>query len=213
LTELAGQFEQECDTLRSAIEAALPGRTSRVLMFTSAVHEEGCTTLVACLGYTLVTRAAARVVLVDANIKAPGLGKLLRLQPHAGLTDAVGRDLGLESVLHSTSTPNLNLVLCGNTPLVSSEVFGSPRTTSLLESLRQHHQYVLLDTPAVMPAPEVAMLCRAADGVILVARANKTDRAVLQKARDILKNSGGNLLGVVLNRRRYVIPEFLYRRL
>jgi capsular exopolysaccharide synthesis family protein len=213
LATVAGHFTQECDTLRSAIEAALPGRTNRVIMFTSAVRGEGCTTLVASLGFTLATRAGVRVVLVDGNIKAPGLANLMGLGSHAGLTDIVGRDLDLNLALRSTPTPNLHVLLCGNTPLISSEVFGSARTASILENLKRHHRYVLIDTSAVMSVPEVAMQGKQADGVVLVARANKTDRAVLQKARDLLQDGGANLLGVVLNRRRFVIPEFIYRRL
>ncbi|MCK4546894.1 MAG: CpsD/CapB family tyrosine-protein kinase [Candidatus Eisenbacteria sp.] len=213
LATLADCFTQECETLRSAIEAALPGRAQRVIMFTSAVRGEGCTTLVASLAYTLATRGGMRVALVDANIKAPGLAALMGLGPHAGLTDVIGRDLDLNLALRATPTPNLHVLLCGNTPLISSEVFGSSRTASVLQSLKEHHPYVLLDTSAVMSVPEVAMQATSADGVVLVARANKTDRAVLQKTRDILQGSGANLLGVVLNRRRFVIPEFIYRRL
>jgi len=153
------------------------------------------------------------VALVDANIKYPGLGSLMGIGSHAGLTDVVGRDLDPVSALRSTSTSNLHVLLCGNTPLVSSELFGSPKTRALLEWLREHHDYVLVDTPAVMPVPEVVVQAKDADGVVLVVRANKTDRSVLEKARDVLREGGANVLGVVLNRRRFVIPEFIYRRL
>ncbi len=213
LAGLAEQFGEECDTLRSAIEVALPEHARRVVMFTSSVRQEGCTTLLAGLGYTLATRAGVKVCLVDANIKWPGLGDLMGLEPHAGLTDIVGRDLDVRMALRSTATPNLNVLVGGNTPLIASEVFGSAKTTALLEELRRDHQYILIDTPAVMPVPEVAMQGKKADGVVLVTRANKTDRTVVQKARDLLAGADANLLGVVLNRRRYVIPEFLYQRL
>jgi len=213
LAGLADHFRQECDSLRSAIEAALPDRTQRVIMFTSSVRQEGCTTLVASLGYSLAARAGMKVCLIDMNIKWPGLGDLMGLKPHAGLTDVVGRDLDLQMALRSTATPNLHVLLAGNTPLISSEVFRSSQTRSLMQKLKSHHQYVLVDAPAVMPMPEVSMLCKDTDGVVLVARANKTDRTVVQKARDLLATGDANLLGVVLNRRRYVIPEFLYQRL
>lgn len=213
LAALASHFTQECDTLRSAIEVAFSGQTKKVIMFTSAVRHEGCTTMMGSLGYALASRAGVRVALVDANIRNPGLANLMSLGPHAGLTDVVGRELDPESALRSTAVPNLYVLLGGNTPLISSEVFGSPKTVSLLEWLKERHDYVLLDVPAVMPMPEVAVQSKDTDGVVLVVRANRTDRNLLQKARDILESSGANLLGVILNRRRYVIPEFIYGRL
>lgn len=199
--------------MRSAIEAALPDREQRVILFTSSVRGEGCTTVLASLAYSLAARAGIRVCVVDANIKAPGMAALLGCGPQAGLTDVVGRGLDLRMALRATSTPNLHVVLTGNTPLIASEVFGSPRTAAVVEALRRHHAYVLIDAPAVMPVPEVAKQGKDADGVVLVARANRTDRAVVLKARDTLLSAGANVLGVVLNRRRFVIPDFLYRRM
>jgi Mrp family chromosome partitioning ATPase len=89
----------------------------------------------------------------------------------------------------------------------------SPRMYKLLQHLRHHYDFVIIDAAAATASSNGFALARHVDGVILVVEAEYTRWPVVQNFKDRLIASGGNILGVVLNKRRYYIPSFLYKHL
>lgn len=89
----------------------------------------------------------------------------------------------------------------------------SPRMHELLQHLRCHYDFVIIDAAAATASTNGFALARHVDGIILVVEAEYTRWPVVQNFIDRLVGSGGNILGVVLNKRRYYIPSFLYNRL
>jgi Mrp family chromosome partitioning ATPase len=79
--------------------------------------------------------------------------------------------------------------------------------------MRDKFDYVILDAPPVPAFPECLVLCAKVDGVVLVVESGKTRRQVALRARKQVEEVGGKVLGVVLNKRKYYIPEWIYRRL
>jgi Mrp family chromosome partitioning ATPase len=79
--------------------------------------------------------------------------------------------------------------------------------------MRSRFEYVLLDSAAVGLNPETTVLCDKVDAVVLVVRHGSTRREVVRKSKEMIERAGGRILGVVLNKRKFPIPEFLYRRL
>ena len=71
----------------------------------------------------------------------------------------------------------------------------------------------MIDGPPVLESPDAATLGAVADGVVVVVQAGRTKRPVLTRSVDLLSRAGGRVLGIVLNRRRLEIPEFIYRRI
>ena len=82
-----------------------------------------------------------------------------------------------------------------------------------LDAVASGYDWILIDGPPVLESPEAPTLGVVADGVVVVVQAGRTKRPVLSRSVDLLNRSGGRLLGVVLNRRRLEIPEFIYRRI
>ena len=93
-----------------------------------------------------------------------------------------------------------------------SSALYSPRMHELLQHLRRHYNLVVIDAPAATVSSDSFALARHVDGVILIAEADYTRWPVVQHLKDRLIKSGGTILGVVLNKRRYYIPSFLYKR-
>jgi Mrp family chromosome partitioning ATPase len=79
--------------------------------------------------------------------------------------------------------------------------------------MREGHDFIVLDGPPIYGSAECRILCNRVDGVVLVIEAGKTRRHAAASAKDQVEKAGGRLLGVVINRRRYYIPEFIYKRL
>ncbi len=115
---------------------------------------------------------------------------------------------------HSTSISSITASRHGAS---DSLRFRSPLNLSDCQSafsdMREQFDLTLLDTPPINTFPEGLALTPWVDGVVLVVRAGHTRREVVQHAAEQIRLHGGKILGVVLNRRRYVIPNFLYRRL
>jgi len=86
-------------------------------------------------------------------------------------------------------------------------------TPELIAELKRDFTFIVLDTPAIMEASAAVRLCSMADGVVLVVEAEDTRWQVAQEAREALKRANANVLGVVLNKRRFHVPEWLYRKL
>ena len=86
-------------------------------------------------------------------------------------------------------------------------------TRGLAAELRQRFDYVLFDSGSVLGTAETSMLAPSVDGVVLVIRANRTKREVVAKAEKLIRFSGGSVIGTVLNRRTFPIPDAIYRRL
>jgi Mrp family chromosome partitioning ATPase len=72
---------------------------------------------------------------------------------------------------------------------------------------------VLVDAPPIVGSPEAPPMAAIVDGVVLVVKSGKTKREVVQRSLDMIAQFDGNVLGVVLNRKKYYIPDFIYRRL
>ena len=193
------------------IEIALPERESRVLLVSSSVPGEGTTEVVVGLGVALASAMGRRTVIVDCNFRHPDLHVRFGT-PASGLGEFLAGEIGMEEAVSSTAVPNLWVMGTGK-PIGSLCSVGREGMEKLFDDLRSRFEYVLIDGAPVATDPESAVLCNKVDSVILVVRHGSTKREVVRAAADMIARAGGRVLGVVLNRRRFPIPDFLYKRL
>jgi Mrp family chromosome partitioning ATPase len=92
-------------------------------------------------------------------------------------------------------------------------LFESKRFDTFLENVREEFDYVILDSAPLPSFAEARVLCEKVDGVVLVVESGKIRRQVALRAKKELEDAGAQILGVVLNKRKYHIPEWLYKRL
>jgi capsular exopolysaccharide synthesis family protein len=205
--ELAGYFK----ILVGQIELALPTEKSRVLLLSSSSIGEGTTEVTIGLALTLATAMGRKTAVIDCNVHHPEMH--LRFgAPEAGLGEYLAGELTLEGALAKTVVPNLHIMPVGK-HLVSLVGLGKEETQRFIGELRTKFDYVLIDAAPIGVYPDCAALCDKVDAVILVIRHGDTRREIVKRTKDIIVRTGGKILGVVLNRRRYPIPDFLYRRL
>lgn len=209
---LAETLQNECEALRSSLEVSLARVAHRVVMLTGATREEGCTTILAALAFNLAVRGGQRVLVVDTNLRHPSVHGVFGHENDQGLGDALAGRAEPLQVISPTAFPGLSVMLLGERDLLPADLFGSDGVTQLISAVKEQYDYVLVDAPAVLAVPEVAVLAGEVDGVVLIARAGRTKRETLMKARRLLERTGSSVLGVVLNRRRYEIPTVFYKR-
>lgn len=193
------------------IEVGLPQQRSRTLLFSSSLEKEGTTEVVVGLGIVLAAGMGRKTVIIDCNPANPDLERRFGTG-RMGFNEFVKGLLPLEQAVFNTTVSNLHIMALGER-FTTLAAFGEERLKRSLSELRERFQYVLIDSAPIGLNPDMTLLCDKVDAVVLVVRHQKTRREVVKRAKEIVERAGGKVLGVVLNRRKFPIPEFLYRRL
>jgi capsular exopolysaccharide synthesis family protein len=192
----------------------LPGpQAPHLVLFCSVESGAGTTWICAHAAETLASQVEGSVCLVDANLRTPFLHEYFGLDNLYGLSEALLQSRPIRTLTHQINGDNLWLVTSGSSPLDPSVLLTSDRLRGCLVELRAEFDYVLVDGPPAILYADTALLGKLADGVVLVVRANSTRREAAKKAAEILASANVRLMGAVLNKRTFPIPEALYRKL
>ncbi len=154
-----------------------------------------------------------RSALVEANLRSPALPEMFGTTNHHGLTDALLQDGPIRSFTKPVRGDNLWLLSSGALAADSANLLNSDTLKTRFAELRKEFDFVLIDAPPLTRYSDAIALGQMTDGFVLVLEANSTRReAALQVAED-LRASNIRILGAVLNKRTFPIPETLYNRL
>jgi non-specific protein-tyrosine kinase len=207
----------------SAILATSPGRragkttivTSPVstILVTSPGRREGRTTIVASLGMVIAS-GGQRVIIVDADLRAPDLHEVFGLPNEYGLCELLlGHAPSLPKALQETSIPNLNLLTAGRAPLDLALALTSPRLMELIEALREQADFVIFDSPPVLLAPDTSILSGLVEGTLLAVRDGRTTLEGASRAKErLLAYEGAPVMGFLFSRARLGRWTLLPRR-
>lgn len=187
--------------------------TGRILVVTSAVPGEGTSHVARNLAACLVDNLGKTTVLVDANLRHPSQHEALGMMRGRGLSSLAEPTTTVGEVVRWNNSARFGLVTCGKSGHSSARLLTPERLATITTSLRGLADWIVIDAPPVTLCPETGYLAQASDAVMLVVRAERTRWTVVREAERRLTDAGGNLVGSVLNRRRYHIPQWLYRRL
>jgi non-specific protein-tyrosine kinase len=186
--------------LRTNIEFASVDAPLRTLLVTSALPQEGKTTTASNLAIVFA-QGGSRVLLVDADLRKPGVHSLFGLPNQHGLTTLFRDEAAtVTEVAGETELGNLRVVTSGPLPPNPAELLGSKRWLAILERLKAEADLVIIDSPPLQAVTDAALLAAVVDGTVLVIHARRTRRGAVRQARETLARSGGNILGVTMNR-------------
>ena len=210
---LSGDLVRELGILRNSLESRLEVGAKRVLLFTSAMHEEGVTTLAIAYSRLLAMHAHERVLLVELNARRPALGERLGIGPGDGLTHYFADSRPLSSLVRHMSGDGFDVLRVGDPDPTQIQIHLEKVFPRLREEALRSYDTIIVDAPPVVLSPETPPLAPLVDGVIMVVSCGKTKRETVQRSIKLIEQFNGRVLGVVLNRKRYFIPDFIYRRL
>jgi len=175
----------------------------KTIAITSSIPQEGKTSITTNLGITLAL-AKERVLLVDADLRAPGLHKVFSFKEAPGLTDVLTTDKSYKNIIHSVDkVDNLHLLTSGSLPPNPSELLMSEKMKDLISELQEEYDQILFDLPPVLGISDASILSSNVDGVLFVLGANEVDREAVQKAKESLEKVKANILGLVLNKVKF----------
>jgi succinoglycan biosynthesis transport protein ExoP len=185
--------------LRTSILLSSFGAPPKVILVTSPLPQEGKTTVSANAALVLAQRGS-RVLLLDADLRRPGIAKLFGIKARGGLSTLISGVDKLEDVLmHSKEVPNLWIMPAGPIPPQPAELLSSTLMKEYIARWRNEFDHVVIDTPPCLSVTDAVVLSPEADRVILVARSGKTTKPALRSASDLLLQVNARVMGVVLN--------------
>jgi len=206
--ELADQYAKA----RQFITNGNPQKIKTLAVVASA-HSEGTTTVAAQLAISLAADPKLPVLLVDANFRKPDLHSRFQVSQDGGLSNLLLGERDFAALLKPTPVKNLFLMTSGKGVSDPAEFI---KVTDLEEKLIRpaaDFSCILIDCPPINTCPEATLLASHSDGTVLVVQAGETRREVVLEARQRMAQAKVNLLGVVLNKRKYFIPNFVYGKL
>ncbi|WP_075890445.1 polysaccharide biosynthesis tyrosine autokinase [Actinomyces provencensis] len=184
--------------LRTNLRYADVDRELRSIVITSPVQGDGKSSVASNLAKVMAA-AGQDVLLVDADLRRPTARKTFGVASKVGLTQVLVGAAGLEQAISRTGVEGLSVLPAGDIPPNPSELLGSQRMSELLAYLSRDH-LVIVDAAPVLPVTDAVVLAKHADGVVMVAASGSTTSDELAGALDGIQQTGGKVLGVVLNR-------------
>ena len=200
LNKDSGFFMQEAyKTLRTNVNFSLADTEGcKVLMVTSAVKSEGKSLTALNLAISLA-QIDKKVIIIDCDLRRPKLNRLLDITAPSGISNLLVDMSMLDKAIVHNKEYGLDVLLSGDIPPNPAELLSSTRMQKLLETLRQRYDYIIVDSPPVNVVIDAVALSPRCDGVLLVVRANSSERGALIHAMEQLDYVKAKVLGFVFN--------------
>jgi capsular exopolysaccharide synthesis family protein len=188
---------EEFRTLRSRLYHAREKMTLKKILVTSALPKEGKSFTSANLAQVLVRQHGRRVLLVDADLRGPRLHMMLGTTSSPGLSEYLQGENDEFSIMQRGPFENLFFIPSGREIGNAAELVGNGRLKALLQRVEPLFDWIIIDSPPVIPVSDSSVLAKACDGVLMVVRSNSTPFDLARKARQEFPAEA--LVGVVLN--------------
>jgi capsular exopolysaccharide synthesis family protein len=188
-------------------------KSIKTILFLGTTHGDGASTTAINFATTLARDGQLNVLLIEANLRNPSLHEVFHVDPdqnRSGFpTDGNKANGGFKKV----GPENLYVVTPGSKLSGPLSLFESQRFWEFLKTMRTEFDYVILDGPPLPSFSESKVICNKVDGVVMVVESGKTRKQVALRAKKEIEQAGGTVLGVVLNKRKYHMPKWIYKHL
>jgi receptor protein-tyrosine kinase len=188
---------EEFRSLRTRLNHLQGVQNLRTIVVTSASPGEGKTFTATNLAISQAQLAGKRILLADFDFRRPSIGKLFGIDGAPGLTDYLRGNARIGDILHHVADSNLYIITAGEIVTNPLELLNLPECNQLIEALRDHFDWVILDSPPLLFAADGNLLATMADGTILVVRIGTTTYDSISRAVQSLCEN--NVLGIVVN--------------
>jgi protein-tyrosine kinase len=206
------EMDAEMLTLYQAVESLLADIPRKLVMFMGSSPGEGTSTLARGFATLAAEHMNKRVLLFDADRLAPNQKNFFGIPNQAGWQDSIEAD-SVKNVICQIGTSHLFLCPSSNNVSISPEIFDTRTITATMKKLREMFDLVVIDAPPPIQSPDGLALAAHVDGAILVVEAENTRWKVTENTKNRLISCNAKILGMAFNKRRYYIPDVIYRHL
>jgi len=206
-------FGEEMLSLYKVLDTLLPHSKSKIFQFIGSREGEGVSTIVREFARVCANLIGHSVLLLDADRYHPTQAQFFEVQQSNSWLEALKDGEQIANVIHQIGKSSLFMSPSCNSAACTPEIFSSPAFNGFCQNLRTDFDLVLIDSAPLSVSPDGLAIASKVDGVILIVEAEKTRWQTVRRVKDSISRVGGDVLGVVLNKRRYYIPQSIYRRL
>jgi len=183
-------------------------RELKRLLITSTIPQEGKSTVAANLACALAQRTHQKTVLVDGDLRRPTVDRLLGLGRISGLSDWLLGDCGASSSIYHLNEAGLFILPAGNVPRNPLELMQTAKLSFVMEQLSRWFDWIVIDSPPVLPLADTSIWMRIADGILLVTRKGRTQKDQLKRGLEAIDQK--KLMGTVLNSATTTASNYYY---
>ena len=206
-------LDEEMLTLYQNITGLLPDVARPVVLVIGSHSNEGASTVSRQLAKTASLRLEKAVLLIDLDRSRPGLQVYADAKPECDLEEVIKTGAPVERSFCQVEDSSLCVMPLFQQSQLNPKTLDSVKDKNFWAHLRDRFDLIIIDTPPATIFPDGISLVRQVDGVILVFEAERTRWPVALNVKEKIIQHGGKILGVVFNKRRFYIPEWLYKRL
>jgi len=196
-------------SLRTSLHFVSPNFEYRSLLVTSPGPSEGKSTVISNLAVSLA-QTGKSVLVIDADLRKPSQHKVFGIVNSAGLTNVLVGERDFESLFQDAGVENLKVLTSGPIPPNPAELLDTPMMRALIKEATEKFDFVLVDSPPVLPITDAAVLASQVDGILLIVKSGQTRINLAKEAKDMLENARGKIVGVILNQIRYDGDDYRY---
>jgi len=206
-------LEEEMISLYQTIIASLPAVDHPSVLFVGSRSNEGTSTVARQLARTASLRLEKSVLLIDLDRSRPDLHVYETLRHEERAKEPVDAGNPLDSCLLQSEECSLYLMPLFERTMLTPGTLDKVKDGAFWEPLKERFELIIVDSPPATLFPDGPGIVSQVDGVILVVEAERTRWQVALAVKEKIVKHGGNVLGIVFNKRRYYIPQFIYRHL
>jgi polysaccharide biosynthesis transport protein len=184
--------------IRTALYFNTRNTNCRKLQITSAVSGDGKSTMAANLAIS-IAQSGKRVLLVDCDLRRPTIHTFFGITNEAGFSTVLTEQAEPADVTHVDVLPGLSVISAGPSLPNPAEILTSMRFQDCANLLAEKYDFVLFDTPPLLPVTDPAVIAPRMDGVFLVVRLGKRERNIAERSAEILRTLEAKVIGVVVN--------------
>lgn len=212
IAEFVDAYREEFRRIDRALFGNEESQESCVIQFTSSHFSEGVTTITLAMALFMAeAHASDDVLAVEANLRQPSFRDVLALPEAGSLAGVLDRSEAVHNAVQQVDEHRFSVLPAGVLPDRRGDDLRLTQFQDVLGELRKTYRYILVDSPPVIPFGDASMICPMVDGTLLVVASNFTRAEVLEHTVDKLKGAEAKIPGILLNKREYHIPQWLYR--
>jgi capsular exopolysaccharide synthesis family protein len=183
--------------LRAKVENKMDTLNLRVLAVSSAIAGEGKTLTATHLAANMASTGRKKVLLMDLDLRNSSVARELGMAADSGMSEFLSGSVPKEKILRNSVMPGLSVIVGGKTISSPADMLAGEKFRSLLRELREQFDLVILDTPPILPVPDVVTISEQVDAFILLFRFGHTPHQLFRQAIEELGER--KIVGVVLN--------------
>jgi capsular exopolysaccharide synthesis family protein len=193
------QYSEAIRSVRTALRYSDVDNPPKVVLITSTLPSEGKTVFATSLARS-VARSGGRSLLVDCDLRRPGVAKLLRTAEPAGIVDLFDERASLDSIIQVDAESGMHFIPARGGTTNPQDLLGSQHMRKFLQEMRSRYDLVVLDSPPVLAVSDAIILSHSADTTMYIVRWESTPRQAVVGAIKIMRTNGGHMAGAVLSR-------------